>query len=179
MFNSQSYLLNTLIVGFFAYIIIVVLLRLSGKRTLSKWNSFDFITTVAFGSILATLLLSKDTSLAQGSLGFALLVIFQYVITWVAARSDIIQKLIKSQPSLLLYQGQFQQETLKRERVTEGEVLAAIRANGSAAKEDIEAVVLETDGTFSVIPKIQGSSASALQDVRGFSKAMLAQNVLR
>jgi uncharacterized membrane protein YcaP (DUF421 family) len=126
LFNSQSYLLNTLIVGILAYIILVFLLRLSGKRTLSKWNSFDFITTVAFGSILATLLLSKDTSLAQGTLGFALLIIFQYVITWVAARSDVVQKLIKSEPSLLLYQGQFQKETLKRERVTEGEVLAAI-----------------------------------------------------
>jgi uncharacterized membrane protein YcaP (DUF421 family) len=75
LFNSQSYLLNTLIVGILAYIILVFLLRLSGKRTLSKWNSFDFITTVAFGSILATLLLSKDTSLAQGTLGFALLII--------------------------------------------------------------------------------------------------------
>lgn len=179
MFNSPSQLLNTLIVGILAYIIIVFLLRASGKRTLSKWNSFDFITTVAFGSILATLLLSKDTSLAQGSLGFALLVIFQYIITWVAARSNIVQKLIKSQPSLLLYQGRLQEETLKRERVTEGEVLGAIRANGHASMEDIEAVVLETDGTFSVIPKIQGSSASALQDVRGFPKGMVAQNALR
>jgi uncharacterized membrane protein YcaP (DUF421 family) len=60
----------------------------------------------------------------------------------------LYKKLIKSEPSLLLYQGQFQKETLKRERVTEGEVLAAIRTNGSAAKEDIEAVVLETDGTL-------------------------------
>jgi uncharacterized membrane protein YcaP (DUF421 family) len=157
-------------VGILAYIVIVFLLRLSGKRTLSKWNSFDFITTVAFGSILATLLLSKDTSLLQGALGFALLVLFQYVLTWLAARSDIVQKLIKSEPALLLYQGYFQQEILKSERVTEGEVLAAIRANGNSAMEDIAAVILETDGTFSVVPTLKGSSASALKDVRGFPK---------
>jgi uncharacterized membrane protein YcaP (DUF421 family) len=71
---------------------------------------------------------------------------------------------------LLLYQGYFQQEILKSERVTEGEVLAAIRANGNSAMEDIAAVILETDGTFSVVPTLKGSSASALKDVRGFPK---------
>lgn len=170
LFDSFSTLLNTLIIGILAYIIIILLMRISGKRTLSKWNSFDFITTVAFGSILATLLLSKDTSLAQGSLGFALLVTFQYVITWIAARYDVVQKLIKSEPALLLYKGQFQQKALKQERVTEGEVLAAIRANGNASQENIDAVVLETDGTFSVITKFQGNSVTAMKDVRGFPK---------
>ncbi len=174
LFDSFSTLLNTLITAILAYIVIVFLLRISGKRTLSKWNSFDFITTIAFGSILASLLLSKDTSLAQGSLGFALLVIFQYVITWIAARSNVVQKLIKSEPSLLLYQGRFLEKTLKSERVTEGEVLAAIRTNGSASIEDIEAVVLETDGTFSVIPKANGNSMSAMKDVRGFPKNALS-----
>lgn len=172
MFNNLSSILSTLFVGTFAYAVIVFLLRISGKRTLSKWNSFDFITTIAFSSILASLLLSKDTSLVQGSLGFGLLVFFQYILTWIAARSSIVQKLIKSQPSLLLDQGRLLEETLKRERVTPGEVLAAIRSNGNASMEDIEAVVLETDGTFSVIEKIQGNSVSALQDVQGFPQGM-------
>ncbi|MGB3402272.1 MAG: YetF domain-containing protein [Microcoleaceae cyanobacterium] len=179
LFDSFETLLNTFIVGILAYIIIILLMRISGKRTLSKWNSFDFITTVAFGSILASVLLSKDTSLAQGSLGFAMLVTFQYAITFIAARSNVVQKLIKSEPTLLLYQGRFQEKTLKKERVTEGEVLAAIRANGKASVEDIAAVVLETDGKFSVITKMQGSSVSAMKDVRGFPKDVLAQNSFR
>jgi uncharacterized membrane protein YcaP (DUF421 family) len=179
LFDSFDTLLNTFIVGTLAYAIIVFLMRISGKRTLSKWNSFDFITTVAFGSILASVLLSKDTSLAQGSLGFALLVGFQYVITWIAARSNVVQKLIKSQPTLLLYKGQFQQATLRKERVTEGEILAAIRSNGSASVESIEAVVLETDGTFSVISKIQGDSVSAMRNVRGFPRDITAQSSMR
>lgn len=82
----------------------------------------------------------------------------------------MVQKLIKSEPALLLYQGQFQQKMLKKERVTEGEIFAAVRANGSASIENIEAVVLETDGTFSVIPKVKGDSVSALRGVRGFPK---------
>ncbi|MEO1764122.1 MAG: DUF421 domain-containing protein, partial [Cyanobacteria bacterium J06629_18] len=55
MFNSWDTLQHTLIVGTLGYVATIILLRVSGKRTLSKWNSFDFIVTIAFGSILASL----------------------------------------------------------------------------------------------------------------------------
>jgi uncharacterized membrane protein YcaP (DUF421 family) len=79
-------LLRTLLVGSLAYAALVVLLRLSGKRTLSKWNMFDLVVTVAFGSTLATALLSKDTSLMQGVAAFALLVALQWALTWASVR---------------------------------------------------------------------------------------------
>ena len=101
MFNSWSALAHTLLAGSLGYVAIVVILRLSGKRTLSKWNSFDFIVTIAFGSILASLLLSQKTSVAQATLAFALLVLYQFCITWLAARSSLVQKLIKAKPTLL------------------------------------------------------------------------------
>ncbi|MGD1856858.1 MAG: DUF421 domain-containing protein [Leptolyngbyaceae cyanobacterium] len=165
MFNSWSSLGHTLMAGTLGYIIIIFLLRISGKRTLAKWNSFDFVVTIAFGSILAAMLLSKDTSLAQGVLGFAILVLYQYIISWIAARSSWVQHLIKSEPALLLHQGQFKRSVLKKERVSEGEVLAAIRNQGIGNVSQVDAVVLETDGSFSVIKKLE--DASALKDVRG------------
>ncbi|ACB51011.1 hypothetical protein cce_1661 [Crocosphaera subtropica ATCC 51142] len=169
MFNSLNYLFNTAIVGILAYVGIIILLRISGKRTLSKWNSFDFVVTIAFGSILAAMLLSSNTSLAQGLLGFGLLVLFQYLLTWIAARSPIIQQLIKAKPTLLLYQGKILDSALKNERVSEGEILAAIRASGISSVEDVEAVVLETDGSFSVIKEKPSHSDSAFKDVQGYN----------
>ncbi|KST70003.1 DUF421 domain-containing protein [Mastigocoleus testarum] len=170
MFNSPDYLIHTFTVGTLAYIAIIFLLRVSGKRTLSKWNSFDFIVTIAFGSILASLLLSTNTSLAQGILGFGLLILLQYIITWLSVRSNIIQKLVKAKPSLLLYQGKILHHILKQERVAEGEVLAALRSNGITAIEDAQAVILETDGSFSVIQQLGNGYASALKDVKGYPK---------
>ena len=64
---------------------------------------------------------------------------------------------------------------LKRERIAEGEVLAALRAKGVSAIEDADAVVLETDGSFSVIQKIDDSSASALRDVKEFDRTTIAR----
>ncbi|MGB5711948.1 MAG: YetF domain-containing protein [Waterburya sp.] len=158
--------LNTLILGTVAYVAIIFMLRVSGKRTLSKWNSFDFVITIAFGSILSSILLSTKDSFGTGILSFALLVLFQYILTWISVRSSVIQKLVKAEPALLLYQGQLKHDVLKRERVAEGEVLAALRASDIGAIEDADAVVLETDGSFSVIKDLSNSTASALKDVR-------------
>lgn len=162
--------LNTIILGTIAYIAIIFMLRISGKRTLAKWNSFDFVITIAFGSILSSILLSTKDSFGTGILGFGLLVLFQYLLTWIAVRSSWVQKLIKAEPSLLLYDGKLKQEVLKRERVAEGEVLAALRASGVGAIEDADAVVLETDGSFSVIKDLSNCTASALKDVRGLDR---------
>ena len=167
--------LNTIILGSIAYLAIIFILRLSGKRTLSKWNSFDFVVTIAFGSILSSILLSTKDSFGVGILGFALLVFFQYLLTWISTRSSVIQKLVKSEPTLLLYKGKFQYDALKKERVTQGEVLAALRTNGIGAIEDADAVVLETDGSFSVITDLNNSTASALKDVRGCDRVNLYQ----
>lgn len=164
MFNSWSALSHTLIAGTLGYIVIIILLRVSGKRTLSKWNSFDFVVTIAFGSILASLLLSQKTSLAQASLGFGMLVLYQFLITWVATRSSLVQTLIKAKPTLLFQDGEFRQRALKHERVSEGEVLAAIRSKGIGTTQQVAAVVLETDGSFSVIQDT--GNGSALCDVK-------------
>jgi uncharacterized membrane protein YcaP (DUF421 family) len=145
----------------------VLLLRISGKRTLSKWNAFDLVVTVAFGSTLATSLLSKETTLAQGVLAFGLLVGLQWSITWASVRSRTMERWVKAKPRLLLFRGQLQQEAMQQERVTESEVRAALREKGISAIEDVEAVILETDGSFSVL-KQHGSSTSALIDVQGY-----------
>ncbi len=168
LFDSFTVLFRTLIVGTLSYITLIVLLRISGKRTLSKWNAFDFIVTVAFGSLLATMILSKDTSVAQGVLGFALLVVLQYLVSWLSVRYADVRAWIKAEPTLLLYQGEFRHAALKDNRVTEGEVRAAIRSQGIAAVEDVEAVILETDGSFSVIRKFEASTESALKGVKGY-----------
>jgi uncharacterized membrane protein YcaP (DUF421 family) len=67
-FNGWQSLLRTLVVGVLAYVALMVILRLSGNRTLSKMNAFDFIVTIALGSTLATVLLSSDVALAEGVL---------------------------------------------------------------------------------------------------------------
>lgn len=165
VFDGWMMLGRTALVGTLAYLSLVLLLRVSGKRTLSKMNAFDFVVTVALGSTLATVLLSSSVSLARGVLAFAVLILLQFIITWLSVRSPTVRRLVKAEPTLLVHKGGFLTAAMKQERVTEEEVRAALRAQGIAAVEEVEAVVLETESSFSVVMKPSGGSASALADV--------------
>jgi uncharacterized membrane protein YcaP (DUF421 family) len=152
MFYQGEYgLIRVLVVGSLAYISLVLLLRISGKRTLSKMNAFDLIVTVALGSTLATVLLSRDVPFIEGVFAFALLIFLQYIVTWVSVRSNRFARLVKAEPALVYYQGSFLHKRMKSERVLEDEVLAAMRGQGITSLNSVVAVVLETDGSFSVV----------------------------
>lgn len=150
-FDNWTGLVRVLVVGTAAYLALVLILRISGKRTLTKLNAFDFIVTVALGSTLASVILDNSIALTEGVLALALLVVLQFVMAWLSVRSPWFEGLIKSEPALLVSKGRYLDTALRRERITREEVLAAIRSQGFADLEQIAAVVLETDGTISVI----------------------------
>lgn len=162
-FNDWSSLVRVVVVGTLAYAGLVLLLRISGKRTLSKMNAFDLIVTVALGSTLATVLLSKDVALADGITAFFLLIALQYLITWSSVRWPYIEKLVKAEPSLLFFEGRFLEGTLRRQRVTHEEIYAAVRAHGTPRLENVAAVVLETDGSMTVLNNADGKPLTSLE----------------
>ena len=166
-FDSWMGLLRVVLVGILAYVALVLMLRISGKRTLSKMNVFDLIVTVALGSTLATVLLSKDVALAEGVLALALLILLQFLVAWSSVRSSAFSKLVKASPRLLFSGGEYLPRAMRSERVTEAEVLAAMRASGMTNLDDVGAVVLETDGSFTVLPKpgLNRQSSSTLKTV--------------
>lgn len=168
-FDNWLVLLRTVVIGAFAYVGLIVILRISGKRTLSKMNAFDFVITIALGSILATILLNKNVTLAEGLTAFALLVVLQFIITWSSVRVPFIRKLVTGEPLLLFYHGDYLPAALQKARITRNEVRAAIRAAGLGALEEAKAVVLETDGSFSVIRNDDISGSSSLIGVEKLS----------
>ena len=150
-FGSWSGVIRILVVGPLAYAALVLVLRVSGKRTLTKFNAFDLVVTVALGSTLATVLTSKSVPLVEGVLALAVLIGLQFAITWVAVRSPWFSEVIKGEPTLIAHKGHLLEGALRRQRVTPEEVLAAARGSGVQDIEEVEAVVLETDGSISVI----------------------------
>lgn len=165
-FSGWESLLRTLVVGVLAYITLIVFLRFSGKRTLSKMNAFDLVVTVALGSTLATVLLTKGVALAEGALAFALLIALQFAVTWSSVRARWVRQLVTGDPLMLLYRGEFLPAALRQARVTEDDVLAAVRSAGLASLREAEAVVLETDGSFSVVRPDAGKGRSSLEGVQ-------------
>lgn len=146
-----SDLLRVVVVGSCAYLALVVLLRGYGKRTLSKINAFDFVVTIALGSILATILLSKSVSLLEGVTALVVLMSWQFAFSWLAARSSRVRKIIASEPRLLAHDGELLTSALRDERIAADEVMQALRNHGFQRLHEVRCVILEPDGTLSVI----------------------------
>lgn len=139
-----------------AYLALVLFLRISGKRTLTKLNAFDLVVTVALGSVLATQILSRDTPLLDGVLAFTILIGLQWTVTFLSVRSRAFRKLVRSDPRVLLRDGIPDQTALRHERVTESELMQAVRAHGGQELGDALVVFLQTDGSFAAIMRDVG-----------------------
>ncbi len=150
-FQGWSGIVRTLIVGALAYAFLVVSLRISGKRTLAKLNAFDLVITVAFGSTLASILLSEDVALAEGAAALVLLILLQFIVASLSVRWHGFAKLVRSEPTLLLRDGEVCHDALRRARVTTAELETVVRTEGKRGFGGISAVILESDGSFSVI----------------------------
>lgn len=150
LFQGWEGIVRTLVVGALAYVLLVLILRISGKRTLAKMNAFDLVVTVALGSTLSAILLQESVALAEGAVALGLLVLAQFGVTFSSVRSRRFAGFVRSEPSLLAHAGRFCRATMVRERITEAEALAAIRASGAGSLEAVASLILESDGTISV-----------------------------
>ncbi|WP_126974778.1 DUF421 domain-containing protein [Frigidibacter oleivorans] len=156
LFQGWEGIVRTLAVGLLAYIALVAFLRISGKRTLAKLNAFDLVVTVALGSTLSAILLQESIALAEGATALALLIAMQYVVTFISVRSRRFAELVRAEPALLVRDGTFCRETMKRERITEDEAMSAVRASGGSRLSQVASLILESDGTLSAVFRDRG-----------------------
>jgi uncharacterized membrane protein YcaP (DUF421 family) len=150
-FQEWSGILRTLVVGVLAYVSLVLFLRISGKRTLAKLNAFDLVVTVALGSTLSAILLQESIALAEGATALVLLITMQYLVTFTSVRSEKFAKLVRSEPALLVRNGVFCDQAMRSERITRDEAMSAVRASGGRSLSEVECLILESDGTLSVV----------------------------
>lgn len=151
LFQNWSGIVRTILVGTMAYVTLVLFLRISGKRTLSKLNAFDLVVTVALGSTLSAITLQESVALAEGATALALLILLQFLVTFFSVRARWFAKAIRAEPTLLIRNGQVCSKAMKRQRVTTDEARSAIRASGGNDIDEVKSLILESDGTLSVI----------------------------
>lgn len=107
-------ILETIGVSFAVYLFALIVLRLSGKRTLLKMNAFEFIITVSLGTAFGNILINQEDKLWHGKLIFILLLLFQYLTSTLSSRSDFFSRIVKAHPTLLFYDGKYYDHHLKK-----------------------------------------------------------------
>ncbi len=166
-FDGWRGIVRVLVLGTIGYAALILILRLSRKRTLAHMNVFDFVCIIVMGELLAISIVSDEIPLAKGLVAVALIVGLQTLLSWFTTRSKAVEQFVNGEPALLYHRGRFLHDSMRAQRVTEKEVLAAARLAGVTDLGDVEAVVLETDGEFSVAHFGAPRKDSTLRDVPG------------
>ncbi|TVP47663.1 MAG: DUF421 domain-containing protein [Gemmatimonadales bacterium] len=158
-FGGWDPVIRIVVLGVLMYVALVLILRISGSRTLASMSAFDFIVTVAIGAVFGRTLTTQGVALVESLTALALLVALQFIVTWLQTRWPVFKGVLTNPPSLLYFRGTFLRDTMLRQRVTEEEIMGAVRKEQTGSMKEVEAVVLETSGSFSVIRAVGDGSA--------------------
>ena len=171
-FNSANRLISIAVSTVILFIAIVALVRFLGKRATGQMNNFDWVISVTVGSLAASGILLKDVSIADAVLAIAMIGVLQWGAAWLAARSDSFENIIRAKPRLLLHKGELLEPDMRRENISHHEIYSALRQQGYLQPGDANWVVLENDGTLTVIPRkdIELGDAALMSDVISSAK---------
>ena len=150
--NSLDLLVRSLVLGPVGLIWIVLISRIIGLRTFSKMTAFDFVATVATGSLLAGAASATSWStLVQNALAVLTILGMQAVIARVRMHSQVASAILQNEPVLLVRDGEWCEEALRRTRVTKDDIWAKFREANVLDMSRVRAAVLETTGDVSVL----------------------------
>ncbi|PYG01828.1 hypothetical protein SAMN05216184_101293 [Georgenia satyanarayanai] len=160
--TGWSPILHTLLIATVGYLVLLLMLRATGPRTMAKMTPLDFIIAVTLGSAFGRVITAVDVSLAQALAALALLVLLQWVLAAGRARWTFMRRVMDSPPVLLYYDGEIQHRALRRHRLTEADVHTAARQSSQGSRAGAQAVVLHQDGSLGVISEGSMGDGSSL-----------------
>ena len=134
------------------YLALLVGLRLAGKRELGQMTPFDLVVILLVANAVQNAMVGPDTSVTGGLIAAGVLIVGNYGVAEARERLHWLRRAVEGMPTLLINDGQFVPEHLRREGLDEEEVLMAIREHGVADVKDVRIAVLETDGSISIVP---------------------------
>jgi uncharacterized membrane protein YcaP (DUF421 family) len=164
LFENWHATLDDAIRAAVAYLVIVAALRAIGEQALAKMRAYDLIVTITLGSVMANIAFSRDTALVDGIAIMTTFVLMQEMIRWAQARSKTVRKIVIEPPRLIVWDGHVLADRLRRWHLTIDEIRAAVRRAGVAGISEVQAVVLENDGDWSVVRRRDcGADRSAFE----------------
>lgn len=146
--------METLLRAALVYLFLTLLFRLAGKRTLSQVTPFDLVLLLIISETVQQAMIAEDNSMTNAALLVLTLIGIDIVLSWLKQRWTWLDRVMDDRPLIIVQDGKPIEDRMKRERVSEGEVMASARhTQGVRRMEDIAYAVLETDGKISIIQK--------------------------
>jgi len=136
------------------YLVVLVVFRLAGRRTLSELTTFDFVLLLIIGEATQQALLGDDFSIVNAMVAIVSLVVFDIALSLLKNKSRWLSKLIDGEPMIIGEHGQVLERRIRKARIDEGDILEAARhSQGLERIDQIKFAILEKDGKISIIPR--------------------------
>lgn len=133
------------------YLLVLIGVRLSGKREVGQMTPFDLTLLLLLSNSVQNAMTGPDTSLAGGAVAASTLLIMNYVVANLSGSSRKLRRVIEGQPSLLVHDGKVIESHMVRERVSIDELHRALREHGISSCDQVALAVLEVDGSISCL----------------------------
>ena len=149
--TSWPTLLMVVLATLSIYIVLMILNRVAGLRSFSKMSGFDFVVTIAIGSMLANTIVTKKPILLVAVVAFVTLFLLQAVVAWLRSKHSLLIRLADNTPLLLMDGPTMLEENMDKVNITTEELHARLREANVAQLSQVKAVVMETTGDLSVV----------------------------
>ncbi len=151
VFPGGHVLLQVILRTAVIYSVVLLGVRLSGKREVGQMTPFDLTLLLLISNAVQNAMTGPDTSLLGGVVAAATLLVLNYFIAEISGGNRRFRKFIQGQPSLLIHDGQVIAAHMAREHVSMDELQRALREHGIASYHDVALAVLEVDGSISCL----------------------------
>lgn len=145
------------------YLIILVGLRLLGKREFSQLTPLKLVTLMLIPEIVSQSMIGEDFSVTNGVIGITTVFSLVFLTSLLQHRFQTVERMIEGKPSLLVERGKLMTENLNKERISPGEVFGEMHKSGLERLSQEKWAILETDGKISIVPYVSETQAKGDQ----------------
>jgi uncharacterized membrane protein YcaP (DUF421 family) len=139
------------------YAFLLVAIKVFGRREIGQLTAFDLIVLLTLSNILQNAMIGNDNSLSGGAIGALVLLSANYVVAYWVFRSKRAERAIEGEPRILIHDGKIQRAAVRKELLTEQDLLSAVRREGLERFEEVRLAISEPNGLISIIPKMDKS----------------------
>ncbi len=132
------------------YVLMLIVVRFLGKRTVGNFTAFDLIVALMLGEVVDEIIYG-DVSLAQGCVAILVVAAAKYLTAWLTYGSTTLSRLFEGAPTELVSHGEFVRDGMRKEMINEQEVFAAVRLQGVSDLREVKTALMEVDGQVSII----------------------------
>jgi len=150
MFQLSAPWWHFVVRGVAVYVLVMALVRVSGKRAVGQFTPFDLILLILIGNAVQNGINGGDNSLTGAFVMAGTLIVLNYVVAWLSARYPRFRRLVEGQATVLARDGHVHRGVLRKQLVSEADFRKAMRAAGCIREADIRLAILETNGHITI-----------------------------